>query len=193
MISQKKPLSRAGYTSLSRALCSRPSDRSQADSSEQAARGRKPEEIEQHRHRPHAETAPGPPDRAALGPLALRTLFRLPECSTLDGLNEYDEDYRFFSPFEKIVTREVRQAVATHRTRRLQTGWTHDPPPAMPKQHHAKRRLVSGYDAALCSLEPAEMRTVMPPRLIAGIQTSRVDPLRCERHEPAHIVGGRLL
>ena len=39
--------------------------------------------------------------------LALKKFFNKPELSILDGLNEYDEDYRFFKPRGDLMTQEM--------------------------------------------------------------------------------------
>lgn len=40
----------------------------------------------------------------------LITVFRKAECCTLDGLNEYDEDFTSFTPLGDLVTHEMQQA-----------------------------------------------------------------------------------
>lgn len=40
----------------------------------------------------------------------LLSIFRKAECCTLDGLNEYDDDFRNFTPLGNLVTQEMKQA-----------------------------------------------------------------------------------
>ena len=44
-----------------------------------------------------------------LSPLALKKLFRKPEFSVLDGLNEYDDDCTYFAPRGELITQEMRR------------------------------------------------------------------------------------
>ena len=41
---------------------------------------------------------------------ALLSVFSKTECCTLDGLNEYDEDFTSFTPLGDLVTHEMQQA-----------------------------------------------------------------------------------
>ncbi len=41
---------------------------------------------------------------------ALLSAFRKTECCTLDGLNEYDDDFTSFAPLGDLVTHEMKQA-----------------------------------------------------------------------------------
>lgn len=43
--------------------------------------------------------------------LALRALFRQPQFSVPDGLNEYDEDYRFFTARGDLLTHDMQRAL----------------------------------------------------------------------------------
>ncbi len=43
-----------------------------------------------------------------LSSLALRQLFRKPEVSALDGLNEYDDDFSYFVPRGDLITQEMK-------------------------------------------------------------------------------------
>lgn len=42
--------------------------------------------------------------------IALQEIFRQSEFAKPDGLNEYDEDYRFFTPRGGLITQEMRRA-----------------------------------------------------------------------------------
>ena len=42
---------------------------------------------------------------------ALLAVFRKTECCTLDGLNEYDDDFTLFTPLGDLVTHEMKNAV----------------------------------------------------------------------------------
>ena len=44
--------------------------------------------------------------------LALKKIFQRPEFSSLDGLNEYDEDYTGFISRGDLITHEMQRAIA---------------------------------------------------------------------------------
>jgi hypothetical protein len=51
-----------------------------------------------------------PDSSSRLSSQALLSVFRKAECCTLDGLNEYDEDFTSFTPLGDLVTHEMQQA-----------------------------------------------------------------------------------
>lgn len=51
-----------------------------------------------------------PESTSILSTLALRKLFQKPEFSVLDGLNEYDDDFTYFTPRGELITHEMQRA-----------------------------------------------------------------------------------
>ncbi len=51
-----------------------------------------------------------PENLPRLSSQALISVFRKAECCTLDGLNEYDDDFTTFTPLGDLVTHEMQQA-----------------------------------------------------------------------------------
>lgn len=51
-----------------------------------------------------------PDSSPKLSSQTLLSVFRKAECCTLDGLNEYDEDFTSFTPLGDLVTHEMQQA-----------------------------------------------------------------------------------
>jgi hypothetical protein len=67
------------------------------------------------------ETAVSEPDSSVrLSSQALLSVFRKTECCTLDGLNEYDDDFTSFVPLGNLVTHEMKQAADQLTQRALQ-------------------------------------------------------------------------
>ena len=110
MISRKKNLPAQPDKShfLDRWSCHKASP--QPALSDQADLKPKPEEVEESGNRPRVQTNPQQSVELAFDRLALRALFLQADCSTLDGLNEYDEDYTFFSPRGNVLTQDMQRA-----------------------------------------------------------------------------------
>ncbi|MEE9346542.1 MAG: hypothetical protein V3U88_13125 [Methylococcales bacterium] len=69
----------------------------------------------------NTETAVSEPDSSVrLSSQALLSVFRKSECCTLDGLNEYDDDFTSFVPLGNLVTHEMKQAADQLTKRALQ-------------------------------------------------------------------------
>ncbi|MEE9424283.1 MAG: hypothetical protein V3V18_04815 [Methylococcales bacterium] len=65
----------------------------------------------QARQPENSETAISEPDSSPkLSSQTLLSVFRKAECCTLDGLNEYDDDFTSFTPLGDLVTHEMQQA-----------------------------------------------------------------------------------
>jgi hypothetical protein len=65
----------------------------------------------QARQPENSETAISEPDSSPkLSSQTLLSVFRKAECCTLDGLNEYDDDFTSFTPLGDVVTHEMQQA-----------------------------------------------------------------------------------